>query len=119
MKIKGDFVTNSSSANFILFIKSTADNLDDFQKSWNQYIEDISKINMWVYEKMNISKVNKHIYQIENSTSMLNCLFTDLPKWMTYLIILHNIKSRKLLEYGFKDVRLYVETDNEGQKKIL
>lgn len=119
MKIKGDFVTNSSSANFILFIESTVDNLDDFQKSWDQYIEDLSKINILVSEKMNIREVNKHVYQIESSTFMLNCLLTDVPKWMRYLIILHNIKSRKLLEYGFKDVRLYVETDNEGQKTIL
>ena len=39
MKIKSDFITNSSSASFILFIESTANTLEEFEKGWDEYIK--------------------------------------------------------------------------------
>lgn len=40
MKLKGDFITNSSSASFILYIESTTNNLDVFIRDcWDAYIK--------------------------------------------------------------------------------
>jgi hypothetical protein len=50
MKIKSDFITNSSSASFILFIETNLPNLKAFTKSWNKYIEFFIDDNKWVID---------------------------------------------------------------------
>jgi hypothetical protein len=37
MKIKSDFITNSSSASYILYIESSAKNLNEFKMFWKKY----------------------------------------------------------------------------------
>jgi len=39
MKLKLDFITNSSSASFILYIDSTATDLSEFESQWKNYID--------------------------------------------------------------------------------
>lgn len=48
MKAKLDFITNSSSASFILCITSEATNLDDFNLKWNDFVNHY--INNYFYE---------------------------------------------------------------------
>jgi len=171
MKIKVDFITNSSSASFILYIESTAQNLEEFEKCWEKYInyftssykyrlhENVKKwrkslqgswkeklkadkkikegkatklektffglmsppvdpknisddeIMKMVLGEMTINQVVGNVYSISHFTSMFND-YNDLPKWMIELIVMNNMKSGELLDFGFKDVKLKI--DDQG-----
>lgn len=173
MKIKADFVTNSSSASFILFIQSTFDNLEKFKESWDKYLKSYIKEHEWIFQKKvenlrkyykesqeTIGKIEEKIkngieltfvermdYQNKDEISELENLtdeelqkislghielqnlfgntfeisswrvmfndFSDIPKWMSYLVILHNMNPEFLLEsFGFKNIRLKIEEDD-------
>jgi lysyl-tRNA synthetase class I len=170
MKFKNDFITNSSSASFILKIKSTANNLKDFIELWNLYIkhyteehkykidEKVEKHKKWLrkykreqiklkkkienneatkYEKikfelcykenenesdedikkdilgnMMFEKISKNLYEVSHWTSMFNCIEEDVPNWMIELIVLYNMDPKKLLRYGFKNIKFEIKDDN-------
>jgi len=48
MKIRGDFQTNSSSASFILIIKSKDNDLKEFQKNWKKFINFFKDNHHWI-----------------------------------------------------------------------
>ena len=171
MKFKIDFVTNSSSASFILYIDSSANNLEEFELSWKKYINYYTdsysyrideKIKKWrksleeswkrkievdkkikegsatkiektfyglmppptdpvkildeeiikdILGLMIITPVVGNVYSIESWTSMFNNIVDDVPPWMIELIILYNMNSDKLLDFGFKSVKLKIDED--------
>ena len=57
MKVKLDFITNSSSASFILYVTSTENNLKDFTTKWNDFIEHFININSYSLQE----RVKKYI----------------------------------------------------------
>ncbi len=62
MKTKIDFVSNSSSASFIMYIESTVNNIDDFKNDMQKFIDDYFKEYLWKFklqddnEKQNYEK---------------------------------------------------------------
>jgi len=60
MKIKNDFITNSSSASFILTIDSTANSLDEFLELWNKFLEHFILENKWKID-IQIEKYKKNL----------------------------------------------------------
>ena len=66
MKIKTDFVSNSSSASFILLIDSTTDNFDLFVESWEHFIEDF---------------INEHSYRIDQKVEKYKKAHEEHKKW--------------------------------------
>jgi glycerophosphoryl diester phosphodiesterase len=56
MKVKTDFITNSSSASFILYVNCEAKTLNEFIKLWNKYIDYYIEINSESLDK----KVEKY-----------------------------------------------------------
>lgn len=51
MKVKIDFITNSSSANFLLYIESTASTEEDFRKDMKKFVKDFFNERNWWYEE--------------------------------------------------------------------
>jgi hypothetical protein len=39
MKLKMDFITNSSSASFILYVESVVKDISEFEQLWNKYVD--------------------------------------------------------------------------------
>jgi len=56
MKLKIDFITNSSSASFILYVTSTENNLKDFNTKWNDFVEYFINNNLYSFRE----KVKKY-----------------------------------------------------------
>ena len=50
MKTRIDYVTNSSSASFIMYIESTVNNIDDFKNDMQNFISDYIKEYWWKFK---------------------------------------------------------------------
>ena len=114
MKLKADFVTNSSSASFVLYIASTCKGLDSFRDSFNRYLEeylsryDCSKVHrstLRFYNPQSIEEIEDGIFKIIEGTSMYNT-YEDIPHYMRTILLDSKIrKSSEMLDlFGFKTI---------------
>lgn len=116
MKFKADFVTNSSSASFILYFASTYKNLDSFQDSFNRYLEEYTQRYKYTkecstlrfYNPKMIEEVEEGIFKITEGTSMYNN-YGDIPHYMRTVLIDSKIRQKELSEtFGFKSIWIEV-----------
>lgn len=133
MKLKYDFVTNSSSASFVLYIETMEPDIESFEQSLRKLIEYYRteelpylnvghecKDNMLTYEEdelkniMNsVVQVTKHVYSVEVFTVILNSLLMDTPnlfKWM----VLESMTVGLFNRFGINDVRLKIINEGGG-----
>ena len=98
MKYKTDFVTNSSSASFIMTFRTYSDmDLENFIKVFNDFLESqrnryFPNIRHW--DALDVKKITNNIFQITEWTSMYNDQ-SDVPDYMKYFLI------EKILDKGF------------------
>jgi len=128
MKRKLSFITNSSSASFILYVTSGARNLEDFKEIFKDYLNsyfasrkfifsreyNIKDYKKWTDDQIDsiistISHKVANIYIVEGFTSMLNEIVDDLPGWMKKLII-EMATGRTIL--GIDKVSLEIQSDH-------
>ena len=116
MKQKDDFITNSSSASFILTLEVNDKNvsLDEFKELFNVFIEEYlernpSSLKFW--DATNIKKIgsdNKSkLFKISEWTSMYNYQ-DDIPKYMRELMVNSYIDEDN---FGFKVKKFNIEDD--------
>lgn len=121
MKIKSDFVTNSSSASFIIYFNYDNKNwtFDFFKKEFLEYIQkgyiggEFGAGNQSNYPPDNIELLSDGRVKVESHTSMYNG-YEDLPRYMIDLLIRsHQTKNSNddLPRFGIKDVEFEVKCD--------
>jgi len=117
MKSKSDFVTNSSSASFILYLTSTIYDLEKFGAFFRNHIYKGSSFgagSKYSYSYPTICEVSNGVYKIEEFTSMFNG-FEDIPSWMIDLIIrqtLINDNCEYKLPSEISGVKFEIESHN-------
>ena len=116
MKIKLDFITNSSSASFYLHITTATElTIEEFQDKFNLYIKDYSdefcfkKKTVKFYNPREIKQINSNTFEISDWTSMYNDN-DDIPHYIRNLLILTCMEN--VIEYyGFKKILFKIERD--------
>jgi len=115
MKIKTDFVTNSSSASFLLYIQSKGDNLEDFKESFERYMTfHASVINgsARFFNPNDIEQISSNTFLVSDWTSMYN-YFNDIPEYMRDLLVMFIVEKEDLKsDYGFLGFKFKIEEDH-------
>lgn len=123
MKLKTDFVSNSSSASFIVYIPSEVTSLDAFKGSLMDIIKerfipdelyDVNDDTRKAYERaltiVDSAKMKYDgLYTLEHFTAMFNSIVDDTPLFMKWLVLENMVGGFK--EYGIKDVKLTIDED--------
>lgn len=123
MKVKIDFVSNSSSASFILFVESSATTEGEFKKILTNFLADYYQREMFlesdlsrdtflkdVFKECKIKKVSPNVFSVRFFTSIYNS-YKDIPSWMTNMILRKEIEN-DLSCFGIRGVKLIVEEHN-------
>ena len=120
MKKKADFVTNSSSASFILTLQATDPDstLEQFEHKFNTYLDAYRRSTKWssegtdamhFWQGLNIKEgATSGIFTIKDWTSMYNGP-SDVPRYMREMMVRHFIEG--FAEYGFRLLNFTVEED--------
>ena len=110
MKIKQDFVTNSSSASMILIVKTKEDmTLDEFKEKFSQVINKYKKYcrpkdKGLFWDGTNIEQKSTEEFHVKEWTSMYNG-YEDIPSYMKDLV-LDAVVVEKEMHYGTEMARL-------------
>src|SRR4030042_2611637 len=119
MKIKLDFVTNSSSASIFLIVKSKHKTVEEFIEEFNKYIEEYkggwwgTPHTMHFWDGSQMTKTSDGWFQVKDYTSMFNYAVEDIPHYMQTLY-LHWLVYPGDVErnHGFKKIRIKVNDEH-------
>ncbi len=112
MKVKGDFVTNSSSASFIMTFSADM-NYEEFAEAFGSFLENFaeqSETNIRFWDGSNIKQIAPNIFQIEEWTSMYNYL-DDIPKYMQWILIDNGVNGDELSSHNIKMTNFEIQND--------
>ena len=96
MKIKADFVTNSSSANFYLYLEMNEDfTLDAFFDLFGEYMNHMMQVHGYRddfkhmrFFQPTIVQLTDRSFRLEDSTSMYND-YDNVPYYMRHIVMEH------------------------------
>lgn len=99
MKVKTDYVTNSSSASFILYITSSIMDLKEFKAFIENYINRESNEYGAGTESRSpsISEISNGVFKVEEFTGVYNG-FEDVPSWMIDMMV-----KKSFIDNGYED----------------
>ena len=108
MKIKSDFVTNSSSTSFIITVESDTDDQNEFIKKFNQFLKSYIAANNWqdnfvppdLIDHGRIKKMGTNTFVV---TDFVPAHWSDQAT-PSYIKALENTNPTELLECGIKKV---------------
>ena len=124
MKKKIGFVTNSSSASFIISIKSSIQTLEGFteylrnelkeyinRKNWESDYEKNREFRIKTVERVleDIEMIAPGIYKLNDFTGMLNDIDQHLSDWIKHLLINKAIGKYK---FAIEDISVEVVDEN-------
>jgi hypothetical protein len=128
MKIKNDFITNSSSCSFIVtIITKEKRTLKEFKKMFNRFLDiyegiyDNKKESMQFWNpKMIIKKSDSDTeFEIHEYTSMYND-YDDIPHYIRYLLLTNIIEPNILKEVlDLEELKFKEDRDEDDYEKIF
>lgn len=105
MKIKLDFITNSSSASMYLYVKSSCETAEKFSDCLNKLFESDPEVRERI-TFLNPTKVTKFldgVFRIEEWTSMYND-YHDLPEYFIWILIEFMMNKSVFSEYKIDEI---------------
>ncbi len=121
MKIKGDFVTNSSSTSFILRVTAETQDLTEFVAKFNAYLQDYVENNSWRdgfeppqrLTKEVVKKVGDNVFAIKDFIAIYNDE-EDIPAY--FAEVLRRLDEHEgMREYGISKVSYEMRDRNAEQ----
>lgn len=103
MKSKLSFVTNSSSASFILRFETLREmTVEEFTNIFNRYLEHRRHLieNLRFWDASTVKQVEPNIFVIEEWTSMYNDMM-DIPEYMRLVLVESFLDDFSLLDLKF------------------
>jgi hypothetical protein len=113
MKIKVDFITNSSSASIYLYVRSRYKSLSDFSASLNKIFENEPRVRETVtfMNPKDITFFGPDVFRLEEHVSMYND-HDDIPWYLQWFIFEFLKDKAKFSTYGIEEIiKLDVDFD--------
>lgn len=102
MKLKTDFITNSSSASFILYIDSIYDQIEIFNSAWNDYLNE--------YMEDDHYQIYKEIEEHKNTRESIKKKVVVIEEKIENNIDLNNFEKKLYSDYKDKILELKIKT---------
>jgi len=114
MKIKLDYITNSSSASFYLYFTYKNDDLVEFKESLNSIFksvidEDPDVIIRFYNPREVVNRLSKNVFYIIDGTSMFNDS-TSIPKYMQRILV-NSFIPEYLKKFGISKIEFEIKHD--------
>ena len=124
MKIKTDFVTNSSSTSFIVSMQSDLVDKVEFVKKLNECFEEIGQKSGWQEDPDpkpsidvdDVEKVSSNLFVMEGDVPYFSS-YDDLPKHIRNLVLDYMTDHNSLTKFGIKKLEFEIKDKNEPQNK--
>ena len=124
MKIKTDFVTNSSSTCFIISMESDLVDKVEFVKKLNDCFEEIGQKNGWQegpdpklsVDVDDVEKVSSNLFVMEGDVPYFSS-YDDLPKHIRNLVLDYMTDHNSLTKFGIKKLEFEIKDKNDPQNK--
>lgn len=124
MKIKTDFVTNSSSTSFILTMKSDVLEKVEFVKRLNECFADLENRDGWQedvdpphsVDVDDVEMVAPDIFILEGGVPYFSS-YDDLPKHIRNLILDYANDNNSLAQFGITNLEFEIKDKNDPENK--